>query len=83
LPDGIFSHQKCQFWYLLKGLGTEKCGGFRRYLVFILLIGIFYVHLVYFMAIWFFGGYFGIFFPLWFILPRENLATLGANKSDF
>jgi hypothetical protein len=35
------------------------------------------------MAIWFFGGYFGIFFPLWFILPRENLATLGANKSDF
>jgi hypothetical protein len=44
---------------------------------------------MYFVAIWYlychfgivyghllFGGYFGIFFPLWFAVPRQNLATL-------
>jgi hypothetical protein len=28
LPDGIFSDQKCQFWYILEGLGMDNFGVF-------------------------------------------------------
>jgi hypothetical protein len=29
LPDGIFSNQKSQFWYIWEGLGMENCGIFH------------------------------------------------------
>jgi hypothetical protein len=38
LPDGLFSNQKSQFGYILEGLAMED-------------VGIFYVHLAYFMPI--------------------------------
>jgi hypothetical protein len=34
LPDGIFSYQKCQFGYILEGLGTENFVVFHGHLVF-------------------------------------------------
>jgi hypothetical protein len=39
-PDGIFSYQKYNFGYVLEGLGMEN-------------FGIFYVHFLYFMVIWY------------------------------
>jgi hypothetical protein len=41
LPDSnVFSNQKSQFWYIWEGLGMENCG-------------IFHLHSVYFVAIWY------------------------------
>jgi hypothetical protein len=52
LPDGLFSYQKSQVWYILGGLGMEN-------------IGILYGHLEYFTSIWYISWYvlwpFGIF----------------------
>jgi hypothetical protein len=35
-----------------------------------------YGHLVYFAAIWHILWPFDVFFPLWYAVPRKNLATL-------
>jgi hypothetical protein len=40
LPDGLFSNQKYQFGKILEGLAME-------------VVGVFHVHLVYVMAIWY------------------------------
>jgi hypothetical protein len=40
LPDGLYSNQKSQFWYILERLGMEN-------------VGIVYDHLEYFTAIWY------------------------------
>jgi hypothetical protein len=48
LPDGLFSNQKNQFGKILEGLAMEN-------------VGIFYVHLVHFTAIWYILWPFGIF----------------------
>jgi hypothetical protein len=42
LPDGLFLYPKSQFGYILEGLGIKN----------VIIFGIFYGHLVYFMAIW-------------------------------
>jgi hypothetical protein len=34
LPDGIFSYQKCQFWYILEDLGIGTINLFNSHLVF-------------------------------------------------
>jgi hypothetical protein len=48
LPDGLFSNQKYQFWYILSGLRLVN-------------VYIVYGHLEYFMEIWDILGPFGIF----------------------
>jgi hypothetical protein len=48
LPDGLFSNQKSRFGKTLEGLAMEN-------------VGIFYIHLVYFMAIGNIVWPFGIF----------------------
>jgi hypothetical protein len=71
LPDGLFLYQKCQFGYILEGLGMEN-------------VVILYDHLEYFEAIWYnlrpFGIHslwsFDIFFPFWYVWTKINLATL-------
>jgi hypothetical protein len=40
LPDGLFSNQKCQFWYILEFLAKKQ-------------VGKFYGHFVYFTALWY------------------------------
>jgi hypothetical protein len=75
LPDGIFAYQKSNFGNILEGLGMDN-------------VGIFYCHLVYFIAIWYILP-FGIFYchliyfiAFWYILLpfgmlyQEKLATL-------
>jgi hypothetical protein len=75
LPDGIFSNQKYQFGYILRGLSMHD-------------VGIFYGRLVYLPAIWYILLPFGIFcdnlvncMVIWIILPvlicctEKNLAT--------
>jgi hypothetical protein len=37
LPDGTFSDQKCQFGYILEGLGMENVGVLHGHFVFLLL----------------------------------------------
>jgi hypothetical protein len=63
LPDGIFSNQKSQFGLILEALAMED-------------VGIFYVHLGYFTAIWYILWSFGIFYGhlvyfvvIWYIFP--------------
>jgi hypothetical protein len=53
LPEGLFSNQKYQFWYILEGLGLKK-------LVYFLAIWYFSTILVYVMAIWYFCGHVGV-----------------------
>jgi hypothetical protein len=38
-------------------------------------VGLGFGHLVYFMGIWYILWQFGIFFPFWYVVPK-NLATL-------
>jgi hypothetical protein len=57
LPDGIFSNQKSRFGQILEGLAMED-------------VGVFYVHLVYFMAIWYILWPFGIFYACFKYIPR-------------
>jgi hypothetical protein len=49
LTDGIFSNQKSRFGLILEGLAMDD-------------VGMFYGHLVYFMAIWYILWLFGIFY---------------------
>jgi hypothetical protein len=76
LPDGLFSNQKFQFGEILECLGMEN-------------VGIFYDHLEYFPSIWYnlwlfdmaghhlvYFSQFGIFFPIWYVWTKKNLATL-------
>jgi hypothetical protein len=44
--------------------------------------GLFYGHLVYFMAIWYILWLFGIFFPRFGMLHREKSGNLGAMSTD-
>jgi hypothetical protein len=39
-------------------------------------VGIFYDHLEYFMAVWYSMWSFLIFFPIWYVWIKKNLATL-------
>jgi hypothetical protein len=48
LPDGRFSDQKCQYWYIFGGLGIE------HFKFISCPFGIFIAILVYFVAIWHF-----------------------------
>jgi hypothetical protein len=63
LPDGFFSNQKTQFVKTLEGLAMED-------------VGIFYVHLINFPAIWYIYPPFGTFFPVLVCCTKKNLATL-------
>jgi hypothetical protein len=47
LPDGIFLNQKSRFGQILEGLAMESAG-------------ILYVHLVYFMDVWYIFPRFGV-----------------------
>jgi hypothetical protein len=47
LPDGMFSNQKSKFGLIIEGLGVKKVG-----ISYLLSFGIYYGHLVYFIAIW-------------------------------
>jgi hypothetical protein len=51
LPDGIFSNQNPQFLYILYGLGKGNDENFCGHSDFLWPLGIFCVHLVYFVAI--------------------------------
>jgi hypothetical protein len=48
LPDGRFSDQNCQYWYIFGGLGIE------HFWFISCPFGIFIAILVYFVAIWHF-----------------------------
>jgi hypothetical protein len=39
-------------------------------------LGLFYGHLVYFVVNWYILWSFGVFFPCWYVVPKDNLATL-------
>jgi hypothetical protein len=53
LPDGIFSHQKYYFAYILEGIEIENLVKFMAYKML-------YSHMVYFEAIWCILSRFGI-----------------------
>jgi hypothetical protein len=55
---------KIPIWEFFEGLGME------------ILKKISYGHLEYFMAIWYSLWSFGIFFPIWYVWSKKNLATL-------
>jgi hypothetical protein len=63
LPDGVFSKQKSKFGSILEGLRMEN-------------IGIFYVHLEYFTAIWYNLWPFGNVDAFWYIFPRFGILCL-------
>jgi hypothetical protein len=76
LPDGFFSNQKYQFWYILEGLGMD-------------IVGIFYGHLEYFTAIgyilWPFGifsGIWGTFLPFWYVVLRKIWQPWSPPRTD-
>jgi hypothetical protein len=54
------------FWSILEGLALEDAGAFYGPLVYFT-----YGHLVYFVAIWYILLPFGIFFPFWYVVPRQ------------
>jgi hypothetical protein len=62
LPDGLFSNPKSQFGQILKVLAMEN-------------LGIFYGHLVYFVAIHNFVVYFT---PFWYFGPKKS-----GNAADY
>jgi hypothetical protein len=78
LPDGFFSNQKSQFVKTLEGLAMED-------------VGISYVHLVNFPAIWHILWQFdicvyprfGTFFPVLVCCTKKNLATLPNHSPTF
>jgi hypothetical protein len=72
LPDGIFSDQKCQFWYIFEGLWMDNIGVLHGHFIFLLL---FYI---YFMTTWYVCGHFGTFPPNFsFFLHQEKSGSLG------
>jgi hypothetical protein len=56
---------KTIIWVNFRGIFNQRCW------YILLLFGIFYGHLVYFVAIWFIIWLFGIFFPFWYAVPRK------------
>jgi hypothetical protein len=64
LPDGIFSKQKCRFWFILESVGMENVGLFMVISYVLRLFGIC-------MAIWFIVQVFGTFLTFWYIVPRK------------
>jgi hypothetical protein len=72
LPDGTFSNPKYQFGNILEDISMEGDG-------------IFYGHLIYFVAIWYILRPFGVFRGIWDIFivlvccTKKNLATLFQN----
>jgi hypothetical protein len=65
MPDGLFSDQKSAFGFIREGLGMDN-------------VGIFYIHLVYFTALWYilwqFGticGYLVYFSMFLYVVPRK------------
>jgi hypothetical protein len=70
LPDGISAYQKSQFWYISEDLKIENVVR-----IFLLLFGIFYGHVVYFVVIWYilwpcgiFCSHLVYFMAMWYIL---------------
>jgi hypothetical protein len=71
LPDGLFSYKKSPFGYILEGLGMEN-------------VGIFYYHLEYYTAMWWYTlrqlGFIlcslDLAFPFWYFQTNKNQATL-------
>jgi hypothetical protein len=43
LPDGIFSNQKYQYWYILEGLGMENFGICYGHVEYLTTIWIYYI----------------------------------------
>jgi hypothetical protein len=70
LPDGLFSKPKIPFWEKFEGPWNRKYG------YMLLPFGIFYGHLVYFIAFWYSLWPFGMFFAYWYDWTKKNLATL-------
>jgi hypothetical protein len=70
LPDGIF--------FQTKNPNLDKfCRVLQwKMLVYLWSFGIFYSHMVYFMAIWYICGLFGIFFTVLVCSGKKSLATL-------
>jgi hypothetical protein len=64
LPDGTFSNQNSQFGYILEGLAVEEVVYFMAIRSIIRPFGIFCVHLVYFVSIWYILLLLDIFFPI-------------------
>jgi hypothetical protein len=60
LPDGFFSNQKSQFWYILEGPRLENVDIIYVHLDFLRTFGIFFDHLVHFVVIWYIFSGFGI-----------------------
>jgi hypothetical protein len=58
LPDGFFSNQKSQFVLTLEGLAMEN-------------VGVFYVHLAYFTAIWYILPVLVHLNQLWYFVSRK------------
>jgi hypothetical protein len=72
LPDGIFSFQPPQVWYILEGLGMEIFDIFYDHFVYfeaVCFITYIYVHLEYFVVICYI-------FPFLVYCIKKNLATL-------
>jgi hypothetical protein len=70
LPDGLVSNQKAKIWVNFGGPFNGNCW----YILWP--FGIFYGHLVKFMAVWYGLWSFVIFFPIWNVGTKKNLATL-------
>jgi hypothetical protein len=69
LPDGLFTNKKIPIWVKFGGPWNGKCYVLRSF-------GIFFGHLVYFVAVWYILRSFGNFFPFWYVWTKNNLATL-------
>jgi hypothetical protein len=65
LPDGIFFKPRIPIWQILEGLSKEGVGLFYSHLVYFMAIGVFCGHLVYLMVIWY------TFSTLWYVVPRK------------
>jgi hypothetical protein len=65
LPDDLFSNQKTVWVNFERVLQRKKIWSI------LMPFGIFYGHLVYFMAIWYILWPFGILFPVWYVVPRK------------
>jgi hypothetical protein len=61
---------KIKIWIKFRGPWRGKCCHI------LWPFGIFYCHLVYFIAVWCSLWSFGIYFPFWYVCTKKNLATL-------
>jgi hypothetical protein len=69
LPDGFFSNQKYQFWYIWEGLGTENAGIFNGHLEYFTAIASLYGLVVYFLVMMHIS-------PVLVCCAKKSLATL-------